>query len=83
MNSTMQALVHTAPLTHLLFTHERDSLKGRLGGTLKSGFDPVAALQSFTRRAIGRDGRDLNRVAPQEFIKNLKSEYGNITENLP
>ncbi|CAO1616874.1 unnamed protein product [Parajaminaea phylloscopi] len=73
MNSTMQALVHTAPLTHLLLTTDSDTLKGRLGGTVKSGFDPVAALQTFAQRAIGREGRGQERVAPQEFIKNLKS----------
>lgn len=77
MNSTMQALVHTAPLTHLLLTTDLDTLKGRLGGTVKGGFDPVAALQTFTQRAIGREGKGQTRIAPQEFIKNLKSEYDN------
>lgn len=79
MNSTMQALLHTAPLTHLLLTQDIEQLKGRFGGLLKRDFDPVEALQSFTQRAMGRTAGgggghgSYNAVAsPRELLANLK-----------
>ncbi|PWN26444.1 cysteine proteinase [Jaminaea rosea] len=72
MNSTMQAIVHTAPLAHLLLTQDVQLLKGKLGGSVKN-FDPVKALQSFTQRAIGKTGGRTTTTTPEEFIRNLKS----------
>lgn len=72
MNSTMQALVHTAPLAHLLLTQDAQLLKGKYGGTVKS-FDAVRGLQTFVQRAIGKNGGKQVTV-PEEFIRNLKCE---------
>lgn len=73
MNSTMQALLHTPPLAHLLLTRDSDQLKGRFGGNIK-GFDPVKALQSLTDRALSANGKGAGGVTtPVEFIKNLKT----------
>lgn len=74
MNSVMQSLVHTPPLTHLLFSHDTTVLKGKAGGELR-GFDPVKAMQTFARRAAGNpaNGGAAGQTSPIEFIKNLKS----------
>ncbi|PWN19183.1 cysteine proteinase, partial [Microstroma glucosiphilum] len=72
MNSTMQALLHTPPLAHLLLTRDTYQLKGRFGGTIQ-GFDPVKALQSLTERALTANGKGVGGVTtPVEFIKNLR-----------
>jgi ubiquitin carboxyl-terminal hydrolase 36/42 len=71
MNSTMQALLHTPPLAHVLLTRDSEQLKGRFGGSVK-GFDPVKALQSLTERALTANGKGAGGVTtPVEFIKNL------------
>ncbi|CAO1639067.1 unnamed protein product [Sympodiomycopsis kandeliae] len=71
MNSVMQSLIHTPPLTHLLLSNDVHLLKGKAGGEIR-GFDSVKAMQALARRAAGSSPAT-GVTSPMEFIKNLKS----------
>ena len=70
MNSVLQCLLHTPPLSELLLSNRQLTARGSGGGGDSHGYDPISITRQLLQDSMGKPRRQY--VSPEKHARTMK-----------